>query len=205
MIFSERFIWLHFPKCAGHETERALKGVVACPNAVNFDPIDPAHVIWHDSVAERRQRDPAFDWAGRDIICNIRRLPLWILSRIHYEKARNPHLVATESMFLTGRFFEADGRVASADAYMQRYSAPRPAFWLRTEHLARDFTSVFSRYLAASDIRARAVFHGLNQTVPSYVKDPAYYFTNHQLRKLYNHNPLWAKIEAEVYGDLLTL
>lgn len=205
MIVAERWIWLHMPKCAGTATERLLQGVFAADPTVRFDPVGPAHPVnWHESLAERRARLPGFTAGGRAVFANIRRLPLWLLSRVHFEVQRYgaPAVVGRE-VLCSGRFRPVPRGVPKplrrADDELARY-AGEVTRWLRTEHLAADVGAAFGITVPPRKARAR-----VNATQLDYIRDPAFWFTQADLDRLYAANPLWAGIEAECYGGLLRL
>jgi hypothetical protein len=202
MIVGKDFIWLHFPKCAGTETEQILRRNFAGDHNIAFDAIDPERVIWHHSIPIRKQYDPTFDVRGRAVICNIRRLPNWLLSRVHDEKVRSPHLVVTREMFARGRFFRLNGQVLSADDLMNRYTAYPVTHWIRTENFPADFLAVFSKYLPLSGIDPASEFKQANTNKMDYIRDVEFYFTRDELALLYRANPVWADMERKVYGTL---
>ena len=145
MIIGPDFIWLHFPKCAGTFTENLLREIIPDDNGVQFDPIDPENVIWHHNVKER-EKYLGYIIPARLIICNFRRLPDWIISRIKYEQNRSGQIV-TKSMYLEGSFYERNGNVNTAERYLKKYANPAVTHWLRVEHLQCDFTRVFAGYI----------------------------------------------------------
>lgn len=208
MIIGERFVWLHFPKCAGTEVEAILRELLKNDKRVMFDDLDPKSnkVIWHQNIAQREAMDPTFILGERDVICNFRRLPYWLLSRIHYEKARSPHIVVTRDMFLIkGQFLGRDSVISSADQVAKKYSSRPVKHWLRTENLETDFIAVFSKYIDLDSLDVKNRFRRKNKGVLRYIQDLEFYFKPHELEKLYFYNPLWASIERSIYGDILTL
>jgi hypothetical protein len=202
MIISDKFAWLHFPKCAGSETERFLKQNFGSNPAVAFDPVNPANVIWHHSINDRIKYDPAFRLDGRAVICNIRRLPAWLLSRIHFEYHRSPQFRVTREMFTAGQFFESSGFLSKADSYAKKYSHPEVTHWIRTERLAEDLQSTFSEYLDLSGIDIASQLRRGNVTQIRYIPEIEFYFTKDEVQALYDANPIWAGIERKVYGQL---
>jgi len=202
MIIVKDFIWLHFPKCAGTETEQILRRNFGTDSTIAFDAINPLNVIWHHSIPFRKENDRSFDVGGRAVICNIRRLPSWLLSRVHDEKARSPHLVVTREMFAQGKFFRVDGHIMSADDFMKRYTAYPVTHWIRAENFSDDFSSVFSRYLDLSGIDMTSQIKRTNTNPMNYIRDPEFWFTPDELEELYRANPVWAEMEQQVYGSV---
>jgi hypothetical protein len=205
MITSDDFVWLHFPKCAGTATERILKSIAKDNPRVAFDRRDIKNVIWHQSIAQREKYDQNFKIGARKIICNIRRLPAWLLSRIYYEHARPPHRIVSREMFAAGKFYENKGFLSCADDYAKKYSQPRVDHWIRTENFNADMQRVFSQYfkLGPHYIEDRAEI--VNASKIEYIPEIGFYFTKADLAALYAANPVWAEIEMRVYGSLSTL
>ena len=204
MIVGRRFIWLHLPKTAGHAVEAAIRCAIVAGDGCEFDP--PDFEGWHDSIPARRARDPAFACDGKVVLAGFRRLPWWILSRVHYEASRPPFRVATREMLCKGQFFERDGDVFSADDYARGFVASRVNRWLRMEHLADDFLAnfcdLFGERVRLGQRRLRRI---INRTAVDYIKSVEFYFTGPELERLYEANPVWASIERSLYGDLLRL
>ncbi len=200
MITGNDFVWLHFPKCAGTAVEAALRTLLADRQDVVFDALDYSKVIWHHSIDKRVAYDPKFRLGQRRIICCFRRLPTWLLSRVHFEAARPPdYRTPTRKMLVKGRFYEQDGIISSAEEYAVKYSEPKVHTWIRAEHLANDLSAAFGLDLAAVQQAVRA----RNGTDIPYIKPITFWFTDEELRSLYEANPTWARIERKVYGSLL--
>jgi len=197
MIVSGDFIWLHFPKTGGTALEAAIKKLR--PDAV-ADPRDYKNVIWHDGIARRSRRDPGFDPAGKRILCGFRRLPHWLLSRVHYEAARSRGIAPpARELLLAGRFHNAAGGVQHADVIVGEFATPAPDFWLRPENLKDDLAAALDVPLA--DVVAALTRN--NEARIDYIRDMGFWFTSAELRGLYSANPLWASIEEKTYGSLL--
>ncbi|MDE0591039.1 hypothetical protein OU789_13960 [Halocynthiibacter sp. C4] len=198
MIIHEDWIWLHFPKCAGTYIENSLRSNFGEGNA-KFDKIDPeGEVIWHHSLSQRKAFDPTFEPNGKRVISAFRRLPTWLLSRIHFELSRPPNHVTSRSMFEQGKFYENTGYINQADALLSFFEPAKITDWLRQENLEADLKNVFGDTFKISKKRR-------NITKSDYVKQLDFWFTSTQLNALYAANPLWAELEAQLYGDIIRL
>lgn len=200
MIIGPDFIWLHFPKCAGTSVEMALRAIYKRQRGYYFDPIGAQHpVIWHDTIWLRRQRDPNFSPDGRRILCCFRRLPSWILSRVHFIATRDERLTSTREMLRAGRFRENNGNINNPDNYLRGFVASKPTTWLRTENILADLSAALG--LPESKVREHLPHekHGL-----SYIRNVDFWFTTEELDRLYAACPLWAEWELKVYGNLLS-
>jgi hypothetical protein len=198
MIVGKDFVWLHFPKCAGTSMEKALH--VLMPGAT-FDPIDPNNVIWHDSITRRKERDPRFEVGNRRIISAFRRLPHWVLSRVHFEAFRPPHHTVTRDMFVRGEVFERNGDRRTADDYFQQFNTPPVTHWIRVEKVEDDMATAFDLPVE----RIRASLKHANAAKNPIIKSLAFWFRPEELRGLYAANPHWAAKEAELYGGHLAI
>lgn len=179
MIVGPDFVWLHFPKCAGTTLDLALRDLLAGRPGIQFDRIDEQSGRWHHSIAERRAEDSRFNVAGKKIICCIRRLPSWLISRTMFEMSRNEHLIPSRDMIAEGRFFAGIGNaVNQADEYVGLYY-PDVHQWLRTEYLASDVARAFG--LDVADVSAALERHR-SRVTPTYIKRTEFWFTDEDLR-----------------------
>jgi hypothetical protein len=160
MIYSENFVWLHFPRCAGTKIEQLFRKYYSHDKRISQDIVDPKldqFISWHDSIAEREARDRAFSLADRVVICSFRQLPAWLESRYNFEHNRSPHLNHQPEQLLDGKFLEQDGGVSQADWYAKKY-LPEAILYLgkvrfiRTEYFEFDFKLVFREFLDVSRI-----------------------------------------------------
>ena len=204
VIIGQSFVWMHFPKTGGHTVASAIREAARSRGERLLDTRDPDH--WHDSVEERLREDRSFDPSDKVVISGFRRLPWWILSRVHYEAARPPHRCASRAMLCRGEYYEQDGSVNQADAQVARLAGHPVERWIRLEHLAEDFVAQFEGLLGPPVRRAaRRLRKVVNPTALDYLKSLEFYFTATELEGLYAANPAWAEMERQVYGDLLRL
>jgi len=208
MIYNDKFVWLHFPKCAGTKIENLFKeylsqqeGVFQDPVGINLDPT----VAWHDSIAEREARDPDFSLGDRTVICSIRKLPGWLVSRYNFEFKRTPDLPHQPERLLDGKFLEATGYENHADYYIERY-LPKTLLksgkirFLRTEFFEEDFKSIFGEFLDISTIPDTEYQKSANKSeshVPALIKEEM----NSKLKSIYQKSPQWKIVDAMAYGD----
>lgn len=200
MIIGASFIWLHFPKCAGTTTTSALLQNFQTDASIAFDDTSQGEPIWHETIEERERRT-GVSLDGKNVMANIRRLPAYVISKIHYTESLNPEIRHTREHLLTGQFMEADGYNNSADNLLRHYNAKNISHWIRTEHLKEDFISVFSQYLdlTGKDLSGLSIRENSND----YSRDLAKWYSRRDMARLYRKNPLWAKLERRVYGNLL--
>ncbi len=160
MIYNDKFVWLHFPKCAGTKVEELFSKYLFNQKGLHLDLIGPekdSTIAWHDNVSARESRDSTFKLGDRIVICSIRELPSWLISRFCYEAKRSPQLAHNPETLLEGKFLEAKGYLNNADWYMKRYlpkdilSSGKVRF-IRTEFFEEDFKAAFSDLIDISNI-----------------------------------------------------
>ena len=200
MIIGENFIWLHFPKCAGTFTEKLLRHHVRKDTIIKFDVLDPDDVIWHQNISKREYMTNV-DLSSKEIICNFRRLPSWIISRVIYEENRSGNIAARD-LYTIGSFLKSNGESSNADNMVRRYTNRKVNHWIRVEYLEEDFVNVFSKFIDFVPPLDLSCFSSkLNSS--DWGNDLEKWFSHSDLKKLYNSCPLWSKIELELYGNLL--
>lgn len=201
-------MWLHFPKCAGTKTENLFHRYFSDRQDIHQDAVDIVKnpgVSWHDSLAEREQRDVNFSSVKRLVICPIRRLPAWLESRYNFEVARSPQFDHRADRLLTGHFLTANGKIAHADAVARRYlpgnllASPRLVF-LRTEFFREDFARIFAPFIDVDRIPAEEFAIRENASpdcLPSAIRQRLLYDNDN----LYEHCPIWKKVEQLAYNS----
>jgi hypothetical protein len=193
VVIGEHFAWAHLPKTAGDATARMFHSV---PGLVRFaDPPDSndKHLPFFAREAEIE---------GKLRVMNIRRLPAWILSGAHHRAAHGVHpdyqplpLETTDDM--TSKTDPDDLLRWMTDH--NRLSVER---WLRAEELERDVLALLDDLGVLTPQVERSVLAVGRVNVGSYDRS-SHPFTAEQVRRCYERNPAWARIERAVYGSLL--
>jgi len=211
MIYSDEFVWLHFPKCAGTKVENLFKTYYSFDQRIFQDPVDPIldpQATWHDSILDREKRDPGFSLGNRIVICSFRRLTTWLESRYSFELQRSPQLVHRPELLLEGRFLEPTGQQNHADAYAEKYlpgSLLRSGKirFLRTEFFEYDFKHVFGEFLDLTIIPAWEFSkkdNASSSAVPEEIRKKLFrkaLFQNTE--NIYKKCPYWKKVERVAY------
>jgi hypothetical protein len=209
VIYTDEFVWLHFPKCAGTKIEHLFGKYFSKEEGLFQDPVglakDPS-IAWHDSIAEREARRPEFRLGGRTVICSFRRLPSWLESRYSFECRRSPDLEHRPELLLEGRFLERSGLASHADDYAQRY-LPRQIInsgnvrFLRTEFFAADFKAIFGEFLDILRIPDKEFRRKLNASQRC-LSENARQQLYDASAKIYDNCPYWRWLEEMAYGSL---
>jgi hypothetical protein len=85
---------------------------------------------------------------------------------------------------------------ARIDDVLGQFVQPRVDVWLRTEHLAEDFTRLIRRFRDPTDEQLQRV-----GTIYKNQGRPARrLWTEQECRQIYSACPRWAALEAELYG-----
>jgi hypothetical protein len=197
MVIGERFAWCHMQKTGGDATLQLFElfpDLVLRADARNLQ-------AKHASFAERED-----EIAGKLLLCNIRRLPAWMLSwHQHHSQHRSPgpdgKPVSMRSPQQLAELPRGDRRLAHFTGG-GRFTIDR---WLRMEHLAEDFTAFVSELTALTegDRHNIATYPPVNTL--EYDHTLEHWFTSEQLRVMYSNNPVWAALEQRLYGDLAFL
>jgi hypothetical protein len=192
MVIGERFAWGHLPKSGGDTTLELFR---LFPDlVVSADPPDSnrKHTLF-------RARES--DVAGKVLALNFRRLPDWLLSRAHHEAReglypdyqpqpmRSPHQIAT-CQFADGWLdYFTDGGRLSIDR------------WIRLEHLKEDFLRFVSEFTDITDDQRARVEQNSGSRVAAYDREVTHWFTDSQIRTMYEYNPRWRDLERELYRE----
>ncbi len=208
MIYSNSFVWLHFPKCAGTKIEKIFEKYFSNEKMIFQDHINPQidpSASWHDGISDRERRDPKFTLGERTVICSFRRLPSWLESRYSFEYQRSPHLNHRPELILEGRFLERRGWENQADFYIKKYLpnsillSDRIQF-IRTEYFETDFKMVFKDFIDISKIPDAEFKERINVSkshLPVEIKNKL--LDNKQ--KLYEKCPRWKAAEDIAYPE----
>ena len=129
---------------------------------------------------------------------NIRRLPSWVLA-FSVHKA----LHGVEPRFQRGPMDSPRQMARSQDpdrrlgTFLQGGAI---SHWIRVEHLKEDFLSFITHYAEVSDHRRLAVQRLAPENTAAYDRDLGHWFSDSQIALMYENNPLWAKVEQQVYS-----
>lgn len=208
MIVSEDWIWLHMPKCGGTTVEAVLHSQYDTAPGMMFDETGPGRLYSvHDSIANRQAQCPEFDPAGRPVYAVIRRLPHWILSRVHFqlERSATGSPQVTRAQLCVGKYRQlprrgGPARLRSADQTVAKY-VDEVTEWMTLEALSADMLRVFGIDMSAMKKEKTTK----NVSPVGYVRDLNFWFRPKEIERLYEANPVWAALEERVYGNLLTL
>jgi hypothetical protein len=192
MVIGERFAWAHLQKTGGSATFAMFR---LFPELIEFaDSVDDPEK--HSSFGAREDLI-----AGRIRACNVRRLPAYLLSWAVWQ-ARPGNQVGRTAMESPQEIVEhprADRRLAHI-TNDGRFGVER---WLRMEHLADDFLDFISELTDVGEERRSQVREMRAINALDYDHEVRNWFSDAQIRRMYEVNPVWRDIEEKTYGDLL--
>lgn len=197
MIIHPKFIYIHFPKTAGTAIDRLFKKYFSDVPDLVVDSSDSPDCRWHDTIAQRSEREPGFHTAGRTVVSGFRRLPAWLESRFSFERSRSPHLEHPLELLPQAKFMEADGSTGHADIYGRNWLAPeilvlQKVQLIRVEHFSGDFRRIFGQWLDVERIPEEELKLNINVSPES--SDVAEVIKNN-LDAIYRECPHWSAIE----------
>jgi hypothetical protein len=193
MVIGERFAWAHLQKTGGDAT---LAMFQQFPSLIlHADPRDEPDK--HTPFGDREELV-----RGKVLACNIRRLPTYQLSWGVW-RARPGRKVGRQAMESPHEIAElprADRRLAHITSG-GRFQIDR---WLRMEHLPDDFLDFVSEFTDVDDERRKLVLEQRRVNALKYDHEVRNWFSDAQIKRMYEVNPIWRAIEEKVYGDLFT-
>jgi hypothetical protein len=196
MVIGERFAWAHLPKTGGTAT---LELFLLFPELILFGDFDDSNAK-HTLFGDRSDQV-----TGKLLVMNIRRLPLWALSRAQHVARWGVH-----PDYVPIPMGSAD-ELADSDFPDNRLGLFTGAgrfeidTWLRMERLAEDFLDFISEYTDVTEEQRAAVFNLPMVNSHDYDHELVKWFTADQLDRIYARNPVWQALERRLYGDRMWL
>ena len=192
MVIGEKFAWAHMQKSGGSATLAMFR---LFPELIVFaDPADERDK--HSSFGAREELI-----AGKVRACNVRRLPAYLLSWAVW-RARPGNEVGRKTMESPHEIAElprADRRLARI-TNDGKFPVDK---WLRMEHLSEDFLDFVSELTEVGDERRSQVSELRAINALDYDHEIRHWFSDAQIKRMYEVNPIWRAIEEKAYGDLL--
>jgi hypothetical protein len=206
VIYSEDFVWIHFPKTAGTKIETIFKIYFSNIYQDKINKIiNPSSINHHDSIFDRVYKDPHFALGNKCLIVGMRRLPCWLKSRFLFEVNRSPNLKHDPGLLLYGNFLESNGFQNHADKYIEKWIPLKlrqehsNIFYLRTEYFESDFKKIFGQFVDVNKVPSSELKEKINTTNSQKHVDE---IISKNLNLIYKSCPLWAELELQIYGNL---
>jgi hypothetical protein len=188
MVVGDKFVWGHLRKTGGDATLTMFQVV---PKV--FNTADPSH---------RENKHRPFTELGRRpndklLVCNIRRLPSLVLSWYHHMnywglKGHPVYMRSPHEMSESTKPDEWLSEMTDAGRF-------EIGWWLRWEHLAGDFIEFVSQFIDVTDEKKTQIREIDRINALRYDHEIAHWFSEEQIARLYENNPLWAAAEQQAY------
>jgi hypothetical protein len=193
MVIGDTFAWGHLQKTGGNTT---LEMFHLFPDLVRF--ADPRNTeAKHSSFGDRNHLV-----RGKYLVANIRRLPPWALSwsqHLAHPKREKPIPMASPHQM---------AHSSIADRFLLRLTNERRFRvdrWLRMEALTDDFLDFVEELTDVTEDQKKQIFSLHPMNAINYDREVGHWFTKKHVASLYENNPVWASVEREVYGGLMSL
>jgi hypothetical protein len=193
MVIGDKFIWAHIGKTGGDSVTKMFDYCTI--NVIKDDTKDPNKHRTFLQIENLKDIDR---------IATIRRLPLWMLSRVNHTKIHQ-NVDFTKDEVVNGIIKWPTGSKTTADQHLLCYQPDLISCWLRTEFLANDFINIFSKYFIISNIQRKkimSVFENKRQS-KDYMEMIKSFYTLEDVKHLYDVSPTWSKYEKMMYGNLM--
>jgi hypothetical protein len=196
VIIGETFAWAHLPKAGGSATTELFRLFPELIVFGDFEDTNAKHTPFRERAAKVN---------GKTLSLNIRRLPFWVLSRAQHAAhlgvwpEYKPIPMGTSEELSESSF--PDSRIAIFTD-RGRFEIDQ---WLRMEQLADDFLAFISRFTEVTDEQRERVLSLPPVNTHEYDHEIASWFTDEQVERMYERNPVWASLERAVYGDLYAI
>lgn len=214
MIVHDKFLIGHIPRTGGDVVSYCFRHVLSRKTPVmvidaNHNKHDP---LWRFGIEER-------DWA-----MTFRRLDSWLLSYLMMgiQTGTHPSFTSWPLPNHEDIFDQRSGYgerwisepalkgplLTLADRYIchltQNFQQP-VKHWLRMEHLLEDLTKMSCCYMEIDPEDRGYLKNGVESWVPEKVKlmynrDVNSHWSQEQIQKLYEFNPIWATVEKRIYS-----
>lgn len=200
MIVTTKLVWYHLPKTAGTTTDHLFKA-------------SGIPLFWQDSQSSYLKHLPPIEHPSLDLIpirgkqpvVNFRRLPLWLVSNYQHKLQRMGLQLSPDSL-KEGLFWrDREQQWLPADWWIQRFGIDTSWSFLRVESLKPDFLSCLATYEPISLPKKFKVRIVSSRNKNYYNRDLSKWFDTRDLSRIYDANPLWTKLEKQVYGSLLNI
>ena len=192
MVIGETFAYGHIPKTGGD----AVHAWLSLIGGLEVDPVGEARK--HQFFEDRGVRKDLY-------VLSIRRLPSWALSYLH-ELSEHPASARSYGIPPGDTVRPEHAFRLRPDDYLRRHMAGGRTIckWLRMEYLFDDVVEFIGRHIRPVTPQLRERLAAVT-TKPGriYRHNIDSFFTPDQIAALYTKFPLWAAVEAQVYGGLL--
>ena len=192
MVISPHFVLPHIGKTGGD----AIKQIINALGLVDISTSD---------ISEKNKHRKVFPDKHQDLVLSFRRLPARVLSLYYHHKLSTTTFPNMEMLKKEAAEFilKYDKSEVDLVRYL-RNGELRPKHCVRSENLRSDLEAMLSKYYSLTDEQRAIIVSQETKEMNEYDHGIFSHFTQKQLVQLYEKSPVWAEIESQFYGNLLT-
>lgn len=193
MLISSNFIWLHLPKTGGTSTARLFRQLNIPGISIDPDHVDKKHQSIQDRLENFTQEE------DKKVIITSRRLTSWLLSDWHH-KTKKMGINLPFDPVKSGLFYSLrlGGTWVAADYWVHYFNAKSCTHTVRLEHLEEDSNKYVLPLLPNGTKSLSFPLSNTNQ----YSQKIEDFFSDRDLKRIYDNNPAWTGWEEKIYGNL---
>ena len=192
MVISPHFVLPHIGKTGGD----AIKQIIGSLGIMDIST---------SKVSEKNKHRKVFPDKHQDLVLSFRRLPGRVLSLYYHHKLRATAFPNMKMLKKDAAEFILKHDVSETDLirYLNKGTL-RPKYCVRSENLRSDLAVTLSKYYSLTDVQRAKIVSQETKEMNEYDHGVFSHFTQKQLVQLYEKSPVWAEIESQFYGNLLT-
>jgi hypothetical protein len=206
VVIGHRFAWGHLPKTGGNATLALFDLFPHLIESADRRDSPDTHTYFRDREAEV---------TGKRLVLGMRRLPSWMLSHAQY---KTRHGVDPDYVPLPMESPHQMAESSHADRVLRSFTDEgrfRIDKWLRMEFLESDFLDFISQFTEVTEVQKRQIVElgrvitgGEKRRIAKfgkafeleYDRENSHWFTEDQIRRMYENNPVWSATEEEIYS-----
>lgn len=197
MIITDKFVWVHLPKCAGDKTrmvlDKAFRGKILYQSPTGKE---------HEGVIPE-----GFVLGDKEIVINFRKLPSFLISKSihHYRYDAYPtKLIYNEQELLDlvkqGKTIQPPKQIITADLVLNGFTkilhSGNKVTYIRQEFYEKDMRKFLNRFkIGPADLKSK---HSLRRFYDLLSEDN---LNEEDIKNIYEKNPNWSKLEKRIYNE----
>ena len=193
MITSDTITWLHLPKTGGTSTAQLFRKLNLPGISVDPDDEDAKHESISSRLGQIKPNPTS------TTIITSRRLASWLLSDWHHKTVKMglslPFNPVKSGLFYSLRL---GGTWVAADYWVHYFNAKSCTHTVRLEHLEEDSNKYVLPLLPNGTKSLSFPLSNTNQ----YSQKIEDFFSDRDLKRIYDNNPAWTGWEEKIYGNL---
>lgn len=194
MIITEKFVWIHLPKCAGNKTRMVLQQAL-------WD-----RILYQSPIGKEHESSlpKGFVLGDKEIVMNLRKIPSFLISKSNHHFTANRYGIPFSEQELLdlvkqGKTIQPPKRIMTADLVLNGFTkilnSGNKVTYIRQEFYQQDMQEFLSRFKARpADLKSK---HSLRRPNSLLSEDN---LSEEDIKKIYETNPNWSKLEKKIYN-----